>query len=89
MDTISYLIVVTCVTFFILGGGVEAKSPLNILVTTDSLMVGPSSPLINSQSVMSLPFQSVVSGGDKMLSAVNSLALNDSDMLGDSAFDTR
>ncbi|KAI8744444.1 CAunnamed protein product [Biomphalaria glabrata] len=68
----------------------DSKSPLNILVSSDSLHIqGQNSPVITSQSSMqSLHFHSVVSGGDKMLSAVNSLNFNDPELLGDSAFDS-
>ena len=67
----------------------DAKSPLDVMVTTDQINVGASSPQMSTQPNMSsLPFQSVVSGGDKMLSAVNTLNLNDPEILGDSAFDS-
>ncbi|BFZ12228.1 hypothetical protein BsWGS_15263 [Bradybaena similaris] len=68
----------------------ESKSPINIIVTTDGIQIqGPVSPIITSQANQSgLQFQSVVRGGDKMLSAVSSLNFNDSEMLGDSAFDS-
>ncbi|XP_059142153.1 uncharacterized protein LOC131929789 isoform X2 [Physella acuta] len=69
----------------------DAKSPLSIMVGADGIHIqGQSSPVITTQSSMhsGLHFHSVVSGGDKMLSAVNSLNFNDPEMLGDSAFDS-
>lgn len=68
----------------------DAKSPLNIIVATDGIQIQPpGSPTISSQAgLSSLQFHSVVSGGDKMLSAANSLNFNDPEMLGDSAFDS-
>lgn len=67
----------------------DTKSPLNIMVVSDGglSLQGQISPAISSQPILtSVPFQSVVSGGDKMLSAVSSLNFNDPEMLGDAPF---
>ncbi|GFN99092.1 protein odd-skipped-related 1 [Plakobranchus ocellatus] len=67
--------------------GDSSKSPLELMVSSDNLQIqGQSSPAMASAPT-GAQFQSVVSGGDKMLSAVNNLHFNDTEMLGDSGFD--